>query len=53
MTDNKEEKKTEGKKKKTVTVRKADGTMVTIEVDFRAKPDRLFKWDNECRRGIY
>lgn len=47
MTEKKEE------KKKTVTVRKADGTMVTIEVNFRAKPDRLFKWDNDYKRGIY
>ena len=38
--------------KKTVTVKKADGSMVTIEVNFRAKPDRLFVWDDSYRRGI-
>lgn len=45
MTEKKEE-------KKTVTVKKADGSMVEIPVEFRPKPDRLFVWDDGYRRGI-
>lgn len=44
MTEKKEE-------KKFIRVRKDDGSMVTIEVNFRPKPDRLFVWDDSYRRG--
>ena len=45
MTEKKEE-------KKFIRVRKDDGSMVTIEVNFRPKPDRLFRWNDDCRRGL-
>ena len=45
MTEKKEE-------KKFVKVRKDDGSMVEIPVEFRPKPDRLFVWDDSYRRGI-
>lgn len=45
MTEKKEE-------KKTVTVKKADGSMVYISTEMKGKPDKLFSWDDGCRRGI-
>ena len=45
MTEKKEE-------KKMVQVRRADGSKVYVSIEFRPKPDRLFQWDDGCRRSL-
>jgi len=45
MTEKKEE-------KKMVRITKADGSKVYIAVEFNGKPDRLFTWNDSCRRGL-
>ena len=45
MTEKKEE-------KKFIRVRKDDGSKVYISAEMKAKPDKLFVWKDECRKGI-
>ena len=45
MTEKKEE-------KKFIRVRKDDGSKVYISAEMKGKPDKLFVWKDECRRGL-
>ena len=45
MTEKKEE-------KKMVRITKADGSKVYISAEMKGKPDKLFSWNDNCRRGI-
>lgn len=45
MTEKKEE-------KKFIRVRKDDGSKVYVSAEMKGKPDKLFSWDDDCRKGI-
>lgn len=38
--------------KRLVRITKADGSKVYISAEMKAKPDKLFVWKDECRKGI-
>ena len=44
--------KSKNEEKKMVRITKADGSKAYIAVEFNGKPDRLFTWNDSCRRGL-
>ena len=36
---------------KLIKIRQSDGKYISIEIEFKAKPERLFVWKEECKRA--